>query len=133
MKKRNYNVLIEKLKKLYCHNAILNGYGLPDDEAFESYNEQRADIVNMIESEYKELVEWLVLSGMIEIVYGDTSNDSFVVMDTKSLYISSENFIVIEAGNINTSSMDMPKDMIDWYSERYAVLPLAIEENSKVQ
>lgn len=132
-KKKNYNELIKKLKKLYCHNSTLNGDDLPDDGMVKSCLKLRADIVNIIESEYKEFVQWLALSGIIEIVYGDMGNDSCVVMEAKSLNISNENFLVIEAGNIHTSSTNMPQDMIDWFSDRYAMLPLNREENSKIQ
>lgn len=132
MNKKTYKTVLKKLKKLESYRGIIES----DDEQSgiaESCIKLKADIISMIKYELNEFIPLLVSSGVIQVMCGDMHNDSFIVMDTDDFFISHDNHVVIISRDIILGGDNIPKDMVDWYSDKYAILPLNQNDNGTMR
>lgn len=127
MEQDKYAVINQKLLELCGYNAIVRNQELPSDGVLNKMTTLREEICMMLKEDHFEFLEMLVASGIMDVAHFD--GESFIVQDMNSIYISENNFINLEAGDIHTCSLSMPNNIIDCYSDRYDIRPVAHVEH----
>lgn len=122
MNKENYNIVLEMLATLSGYN-ILKKRNIISWELSEKMDRLRDDIFFTYGEEIYTLLELLTSSGLFEIFYGDEDDNSYVLIDTKAINFT-KNKIQIEAGYINSGTLTLPADIENWYSDKYAFIPV---------
>ena len=123
MEQDNYAVINQKLLELCGCNAIAKNQKLPSDGIENKMTKLREEICMMLKEDHFEFLEMLVASGIIDVANID--GESFIVQDTKSIYILDSNLITLVTGDIHISAGSMPRNIIDWYSDSYNIEPMA--------
>ncbi|CAM4095523.1 CD-NTase-associated protein 12/Pycsar effector protein TIR domain-containing protein [Vibrio vulnificus] len=117
-----YNELINKLIQLGGYQRMLENQEWPSDSMLKSYHELRADVFSILKSDFGNLLEMITASGILSVFFGDIYDNAYVILDIKSVDFLDNAFIQFGATDITTSSMDIPKEIVTWFDDRFDIV-----------
>ncbi|EIO3909745.1 nucleotide-binding protein, partial [Vibrio vulnificus] len=117
-----YNELMNKLIQLGGYQRMLENQEWPSDSMLKSYHELRADVFSILKSDFGNLLEMITASGILSVFFGDIYDNAYVTLDIKSVDFLDNNFIQFGATDITASSMDIPKEIVTWFDDRFDIV-----------
>ncbi|WP_052702530.1 nucleotide-binding protein [Vibrio sp. S234-5] len=117
-----YNELMNKLIQLGGYQRMLENQEWPSDSVLKSYHELRADVFSILKSDFGNLLEMITASGILSVFFGDIYDNAYVTLDIKSVDFLDNNFIQFGATDITASSMDIPKEIVTWFDDRFDIV-----------
>ncbi|MBZ6067493.1 nucleotide-binding protein [Aeromonas schubertii] len=117
-----YNELMNKLIQLGGYQRMLENQEWPSDSMLKSYHELRADVFSILKSDFGNLLEMITASGILSVFFGDIYDNAYVTLDIKSVDFLENNFIQFGATDITASSMDIPKEIVTWFDDRFDIV-----------
>lgn len=117
-----YNELMNKLIQLGGYQRMLENQEWPSDSMLKSYHELRADVFSILKSDFGNLLEMITASGILSVFFGDIYDNAYVTLDIKGVDFLDNNFIQFGATDITASSMDIPKEIVTWFDDRFDIV-----------
>lgn len=117
-----YNELMNKLIQLGGYQRMLENQEWPSDSMLKSYHELRADVFSILKSDFGNLLEMITASGILSVFFGDIYDNAYVTLDIKSVDFLDNDFIQFGATDITASSMDIPKEIVTWFDDRFDIV-----------
>ncbi|MFM5168200.1 TIR domain-containing protein [Aeromonas veronii] len=117
-----YNELMNKLIQLGGYQRMLENQEWPSDPMLKSYHELRADVFAILKSDFGSLLEMITASGILSVFFGDIYDNAYVTLDIKNVDFLDDNFIQFGASDITASSMDIPKEIVTWFEDRFDII-----------
>jgi hypothetical protein len=118
---KKYNDLINKLIQLGGYNRMFENQEMPSESVLKAYHQLRAEVFSNLKSDFRNLLEMVTASGILSVFYGDIDENAYVTIDLKSIAFLNNDYIEFGASAITQSSMGMPKNIIDWFGDRYEI------------
>jgi hypothetical protein len=116
-----YNELMNKLIQLGGYHRMIENQELPSDSILKAYHALRADVFTILKSDFRNLLEMMTASGIFSVFFGDIYDNAYFTLDIKNVEFLDNNFIEFGASDITQSSMDIPKDIVEWFGDRYEI------------
>ncbi|WP_368406932.1 TIR domain-containing protein [Vibrio cholerae] len=116
-----YNELMNKLIQLGGYSRMIENQEFPSDSILKAYHKLRAEVFSILESDFRNLLEMMTASGIFSVFFGDIYDNAYFTVDLKSIDFLENNFIEFTTSGITQSSMDIPKDIIEWFEDRYEI------------
>lgn len=117
-----YNELMSKLIQLGGYQRMLENQEWPSDSMLKSYHELRSDVFSILKSDFGNLLEMITASGILSVFFGDIYDNAYVTLDIKNVDFLDNNFIQFGATDITASSMDIPKEIVTWFDDRFDIV-----------
>ncbi|MBF0379344.1 MAG: nucleotide-binding protein [Desulfamplus sp.] len=116
-----YNDLMNKLIQLGGYNRLIENQEYVSEKILEPYHSLREEIFKILESDFRQLLEMLASSGIMDVFYGDIYKNEYFTLEIKSVDFLENNFIQFNSSEIGGSSMDIPSNIKDWFGSRYVI------------
>ncbi|ENM3876283.1 hypothetical protein NTH43_003727 [Vibrio cholerae] len=112
---------MNKLIQLGGYSRMIENQEFPSDSILKAYHKLRAEVFSILESDFRNLLEMMTASGIFSVFFGDIYDNAYFTVDLKSIDFLENNFIEFTTSGITQSSMDIPKDIIEWFEDRYEI------------
>ena len=122
-----YDELINKLIQLGGYNRMIENQEWTSDSVLEAYHKLRAEVFSVLKSDFRNLLEMMTASGIFTVFFGALDDNAYVTLDLKSIEFLNNDFIEFSASGITQSSMNIPKDIIEWFSDRYTIQSVVVD------
>jgi hypothetical protein len=119
---QKYDDLMNKLIQLGGYNRLLEGQSFPSDSSLDAYHKLRAEVFQILKSDFHNFLEMVSASGIISIFHGDIDENAYVTLEINSIDFLNNDFIQFNTNEISQSSMDIPSSFINWFSDRYDII-----------